>query len=242
MNKLSEEILAASFLNTLEKNAVFEKFIKVFKEADRVAGSKGIREGLKILEGHKSPLSALPIGALKKPVSVKTYGPGVGKLQEIALNETGNTASALLAISEGVGKDKNLLQNVGKVGKNFVNLLKDQVRGSKYKVLPASSVIKTGPGGRQIKGQGLFKNFKIFNRKIEGTTTSGDYIVKKRKAMRPLAIAATPVGFGTYALISGSGKKDETPVSRVGEAIKETGMWAIAPPIATAKVISDMLK
>jgi len=73
MNKLSEEIVLASFLNELEKQAGLKTIVKVLKNVDLVAGTKGIKEGLKVLEKHKGPVFALPKGALKKPVKVETY-------------------------------------------------------------------------------------------------------------------------------------------------------------------------
>jgi len=207
MNKLSEEIIMQSFINELEKQAGFETLVKVLKNADLVAGTKGIREGLKVLEKHKDALSAVSKGALKKPVQVETYGKGVGGVEKFVLKELGNTAHALRRVGEGAGKGKSFIENVSTVGKNFGRLLGDQLRGAKYKTIPADKAIRTGAGGRQIKGEGLFKKFKTFNRPIVGKTTSGDYIVRKRKAVLPLAMATTPVGFGAGTFLLGSGKK-----------------------------------
>lgn len=241
MTKLSEEILLLSFIDELEKQAGFNTLVKVLKEADLVAGTKGIREGLKILEKHKGPMFALPKGALKKPVQVKTYGKNVGGFEKFVLQEIGNMAHSLSTVSKGVSKQHGVLKNVGTVGKNFGRLLSDQVRGARYKVLSPEKVTKTGPGGRYIKGKGLFKK-KIFNRPIEGKTSSGDYIVKKRKAVLPLSMAITPVGFGAGTFVLGSGKQKETLGSRTSEAVKETALWSLAPPVAQVKLISDMLK
>lgn len=242
MNKLSEQIITLGFVNELDKQAGFETLVKVLKNVDLVAGTKGIREGLKVLEKHKEALTAVSKGALKKPVQVKTYGQGVGGVEKFVLKELGNTAHALRRVSEGVSKGKTFGKNVSTVAKNFGRLLGDQVRGSRYKTLSPDKAVLTGPGGRQIKGQGLFKNYKSFNRPIVGKTTGGDYIVKKRKAVVPLALAMTPAGFGAGTFLLGSGKQDETPVSRTGAAVKETAMWSLVPPVAQAKLISDMLK
>ena len=73
MNKLSEEIVLASFVNELEKQALFKTLVKVLKNVDLVAGTKGIKKGLNVLEKHKGPMFAVPKGALKKSVKVKTY-------------------------------------------------------------------------------------------------------------------------------------------------------------------------
>ena len=242
MNKLSEDIMMLSFFNELEKQGGFETLIKVLKNADLMAGSKGIREGLKVLEKHKDALSAVSKGALKKPVKVETYGKNVGGVEKFVLKELGNTAHALRRVGEGVGKGKTFVENVSTVGKNFGRLLGDQLRGARYKTLSPDKAIRTGAGGRQIKGQGLFKKYKTFNRSIVGKTTSGDYIVKKRKAIVPLSMAMTPVGFGAGTFLLGSGKKDETLGSRTSAGLKETAMWSLVPPVAQAKLISDMLK
>jgi len=243
MNKLSEQIILESFLNELEKDAAFGEFVKIIKNVDLVAGGKGgIKAGLKILEKHKDALTTVSKGALKEPVQAVAYGKNVGTLEKFVLKELGNTAHAVNRVTEGVSKERTLGQNAWSAAKNFVNLVKDQVRGSTYKVIPADKAVRTGPGGRQIKGQGLFKNYKLFKRTIAGKTTSGKKKKKKRKAVLPLALAFTPVGFGAATLATGSGKKDETPVSRTTDAIKETAMWTLAPPVAQAKLISDMLK
>ena len=249
-----------SFLDELEKYAGAETLLKVLKNADLVAGSKGIRAGLKVLEQHKGPMFALPKGALKKTVDVKTYDKGVGGLEKFFLSELGNTAHALNRVSEGVGKGNSLLTNAKTLGKNFGTLLGDQIRGARYKVLDASKVTTDVTGmatpkrkltsfwrkpkplePSYVKGKGLFKN-KIYNRKIEGKTSGGDYIVKKRKAAVPFAMALTPVGFGAGTFILGSGKKNESLGSRTSAAVKETALWSLAPPVAQAKLISDMLK
>jgi len=242
MNKLSEQIIMLSFVNELDKQAGFDTLVEVLKNVDLVAGTKGIREGLKVLEKHKEALSAVSKGALKKPVQVETYGKGVGGVEKFVLKELGNTAHALRRVSEGVGKGQTFGKNVSTVAKNFGHLLGDQIRGARYKTLSPDKVVLTGPGGTQIKGQGIFKKYKSFDRSIVGKTTSGDYIVKKRKAAVPFAMALTPAGYGAGTLLLGSGKQNETPVSRTGAAVKETVMWSLVPPVAQAKLISDMLK
>lgn len=241
MNKLSEDIVLLSFLDELEKQAGFGTLVKVLKEADLVAGTKGIRAGLKVLEQHKGPMFALPKGALKKPVQVKAYGKEVGGTEKFVLQELGNVAHSLSTVSKGVSKQQGLLKNISTVGKNFGELLSNQIRGARYKTLSPDKVTKTGPGGRFIKGKGLFKG-KMFNRPIEGTTSSGNYIVKKRKGVVPLSMALTPVGFGAGTFVLGSGKQDETLGSRTSAAVKETALWSLAPPVAQVKLISDMLK
>ncbi|KKN03324.1 hypothetical protein LCGC14_1108890, partial [marine sediment metagenome] len=40
----------------------------------------------------------------------------------------------------------------------------------------------------------------------------------------------------------GSGKKNETITSRTGAGLRETALWSLAPPVAQARLISDMLK
>jgi hypothetical protein len=55
-------------------------------------------------------------------------------------------------------------------------------------------------------------------------------------------MALTPAGFGAGTLLLGSGKQDETLGSRTSAAVKETAMWSLVPPVAQAKLISDMLK
>lgn len=242
MNKLSEDIILVSFVDELEKQAGFETLVKVLKNADLIAGTKGIREGLKVLEKHKGALSAVSKGALKNTVKVETYGKEVGGVEKFILRELGDTADALGRVSKGVGKHQTFGKNIKTVGKNFGKLLGAQIRGARYKTIPASKAVKTGPGGRSIKGQGIFKNYKMFNRPIQGKTSAGDYIVKKRKSVVPLSMALTPVGFGAGTFLLGSGKKDETLGSRTKAGLKETAMWSLASPVAQAKLISDMLK
>jgi len=243
MNKLSEEIILVSFIDELEKQAGFETLVKVLKNADLIAGTKGIREGLKVLEKHKGALSAVSKGALKNTVKVETYGKEVGGAEKFVLRQLGDTAEALGRVSKGVGKHQSVLKNVSTVGQNFGKLLRDQVRGARYKVIPKeTAAFPILDKGKTIQGKGLFKNLKSLDRPIQGKTSSGDYIVKKRKAVVPLAMALTPVGFGAGTFLLGSGKKKETLGSRTSAGLKETAMWSLVPPVAQANLISDMLK
>lgn len=243
MNKQSENIILLSFKKELEKQAILRNVIRVLKNADLIAGVKGIRKGVEYLAEHKGPLSAISKGALKNPVKVKTYDKSVSGVERFIFRDViGDTSHAAMSVAKGVGKGKSITKNVTTATKNFGRLLSDQIRGAKYKILSASKAVKTGPGGRQIKGQGIFKNYKIFNRKIVQKTRTGDYIVKKRKAMLPLSMAVTPVGFGAGTFLLGSGRKNETFGSRTGDAVKETVLWSLVPPIAQAKLISDVLK
>ena len=240
MTKLSENIEQTAILKELEKQAFLRTVGKVLKHVDLVAGQKGVREGLKVLEKHKGPMFALPKGALKNPIQVKTYGDNVGNASKFVLTQLGDTAHAFRRAGEGISKDKSLVKNISTVGKNLGKLLADQTRGSAYKTLSPSAVSR-GPGGRHIKGKGLFKH-KVFNRKIKGETSAGDYIVRKRKGVLPLSMALTPGGFGAGTFLLGSGRKKETLGSRTAAGIQETALWSLAPPAAQVKLISDMLK
>ena len=98
---------------------------------------------------------------------------------------------------------------------------------------------------KRVFGNRCLRNvIKAFNRKIKGSTTSGDYIVKKRKAALPIAMALTPAGFGASTLLLGSGNKEEdkSVIKRTTNAAKETALWTLAPAVAQAKLISDMFK
>lgn len=245
MNKQSENIILLSFKKELEKQAILRNVIRVLKNADLIAGAKGIRKGVEYLAEHKGALSVISKGALKNPVKVKTYDKGVSGFEKFIFRDViGDTSHAVMSVAKGVGKGKSITKNVTTLTKNFGHLLSGQVRGAKYKILSADKVVRTKSkfGKRQIKGQGVFKHFKSFNRKIEGRTSAGDYIVKKRKAMLPLSLAVTPVGFGVGTFLLGSGRKNETLGSRTGGAVKETALWSLAPVVAQAKLISDMLK
>jgi len=250
MNKQSEEILVSSFFKELEKEAALENAWRLIKNTAKLMDNVSVKSGLSYLSQHKGSTSTLAKGALNTPVRVPIYGQNVGKLDRFVSEELGNTANAFKYLGEGVSKDKNIVSNVGTVGKNFGRLLGDQVRGSMYKTVSPSSVYtdstinvvsKTNQGPTIVKGKGIFKH-KMFDRKIEGTTTSGDYIIKKRKGAIPFSMALTPPGFGLATLAIGSGKKDESPTSRVGNAVKETALWSVAAPVAQARLISDMLK
>lgn len=250
MHKLSEDIILLSFLdelNNLEKNGGFKVTLKalgnVLREADLLAGEKGLKAGLEFLGRHKDPLARVAKGTLKNPVKVETYEEGVGGIGKYLFRELGNTADAFHTISQNVGKGHSAVHNVKQTGKNIGRLLSEQVRASKYKVVPKESAsFPIADKGKTIQGKGLFKN-KKFDRKVEGTTSAGDYIVKKRKAVIPGSIALTPAGFGAGAFILGSDKKKkQTLGSRTGAAVKETALWSLTPPIAQAKLISDMLK
>lgn len=243
MNKISEQILVMSFLNELEKIGSGEKFLSnLLHEADLVAGNKGIRAGLKVLERHKDPLFDLPKGALKKTVPQVHYEEGVGKIQRGVAKGLGNISYGVGTVIKDVDKNKDILTNIFGMSKNFGTLLSNQLRAAKYKTLPASEVVLTGPHKNYIEGKGLLNKFKVFNRKIEGKTSAGDYIVKKRKAILPLSYAVTPVGFGAGAFILGSGKQDETVVDRTTDAGIETALWTVAPGVAQVKMVSDILK
>ena len=249
MNKISENIIQLSFRDELEKQAFLKTVVKVLKNADLVAGVKGIRKGVATIAEHKGPMFDLPKGALKNPVKVKTYGKDVGFGQKFILSDVlGDTAHALHKVTEGVGKGKSITKNVGTLIKNVGSLLAGQIRGAKYKVIPKDKAVLTGSRSwknlykrTEIKGKGLLKG-KRFNRPIAGRTTSGDYIVKKRKATVPFSMALTPVGFGAGTFLLGSGKEKETMGSRTRAGLQETALWALAPPVAQAKLISDMLK
>lgn len=244
MNKQSEKITLLSFREELEKQAFLKTFVRVMKNTDLIAGAKGIGKGLEYLAEHKGPMFAISKGALKNPVKVKTYDASVKGGERLLLKEVGDTAYAATSVIKGVDKSKSIVKNVSTLTKNYGRLLSDQIRGAKYKILSANKVVKTKSkfGKRQIKGQGVFKYFKSFNRKIEGKTNAGDYIVKKRKVLRPLALATTPIGFGAATFLLGSGKKDQSLSSRTGRAVGETALWSLVPPVAQVKLISDMLK
>jgi len=243
MNKISEQILVMSFLNELEKISSGEKFLSnLLHEADSVAGNKGVRAGLKVFERHKDPLFDLPKGALKKIVPQAHYEEGVGKIQRGVAKGIGNISYGIGTVIKDVDKNKSLSSNILGVIKNFSTLLTNQLRAARYKTLPSSKVVLTGPQKKYIEGNGLLNKFKVFNRKIEGKTSAGDYIVKKRKAILPLSYAVTPVGFGAGALILGSGKRDETVVDRATDAGIETALWTVAPGVAQARLVSDILK
>ena len=256
MDKISENTIRLSFLNELEKQAGFGNLIgKVLRKANLEAGAKGIRSGLATIAEHKGPLFALPKGALKKTVNLKTYGKDVGKFEQFLTREMGDTAHALHSVTEGVGKGQSAIKNVGTLAKNFGSLLTNQVRAARYKIIPKETAVLTGPKVRskgmknvfkkpiqtEIQGKGLFKG-KRFNRPIAGRTTSGGYIVKKRKGAVPLAMAITPVGFGGATFLLGSGKQNESLSTRTKEGLKETALWSLAPPVAQVKLISDILK
>jgi len=249
MNKLSEDIILSSFLeelDVLEKQGTLKVTLKalgkVLREADLVAGEKGLKAGLELLGRHKDPLARVSKGTLKNPVKAKTYEEGVGGIGKFLFKEIGNTADAFSQVSKNVGKGHSLTHNVKQTVKNVGTLLSEQVRASKYKVIPKETArFPIADKGKTIQGKGLFKS-KGFDRKVEGTTTTGDYIVKKRKAVLPGSLALTPVGFGAGAFILGSGKKKETLGSRTGAAVQETALWSLTPPIAQVKLISDMLK
>ncbi len=242
MVEQSENKSGSNFFNEAEKLAFLSMVRKVLKNVDLVAGTKGLRAGAKELAKHKGPMFALPKGALKNSIKVETYGKNVGVGEKIILKELGDTAHALQRVSEGVKKDLSFTKNVSTVGKNFGKLLSSQIRGAKYKTVSLAKATKTGPGGRQIKGKGLFKNHKFFNRKIEGRTSAGDFIIKKRKGTLPFSMALTPVGFGVAATLLGSGKENEKIPSRIKSGIQETALWSLVPPVASVKLISDMLK
>lgn len=244
MNKISEQIFIISFLDELEKTGTFNENIvmKLLREADSVAGSKGIRAGLKVFEQHRRPLFALPKGALKKPVPQVTYGEGVGSVQRFFAQELGDLAHGVGTVTKDIDKTKSITNNIGSVLRNFGNLVSNQLRGTRYKVLPASEVTRTGPGGSYIKGKGLLGKMKVFDRKIVGKTTAGNYIVKKRKAMLPLTYSVSPVGFGAGTFLLGSGKQDENLVDRTSAGLKETALWSVTPIVAQTKLISDILK
>ncbi len=227
-------------MTQIEKQAFLRTAIKVLKKVDLEAGTKGLRVGMRELAKHKGPMFALPKGALKKPIEVKTYGKEVGHGSKFVLEQLGDTAHALLRVSEGVGKGKSIVKNIGAVGKNFGKLLTEQIRGSAYKVVRKP---KSKFGTRKsVKGKGLFKYHKVFERKVVGKTTAGGRIVKKRKGVIPFSMALTPVGFGAGTFLLGSGKKNETITSRTGAGLRETALWSLAPPVAQARLISDMLK
>jgi hypothetical protein len=225
-------------MTQVEKQAFLRTVGKVLKEVDLVAGTKGFRAGLKELGKHKGPMFALPKGALKKPIKVETYGKETGGVSKFVLQQLGDTAHSLLRVSEGVIKGEPVTKNISRVAKNFGKLLSEQVRGSAYKVVPKSK----SKMGKTIKGKGLFKHHKIFDRKVMGKTSAGGRVVRKRKGILPFSMALTPVGFGAGTFLLGSGKKNEGITSRTGAGLQQTALWSLAPPVAQAKLISDMLK
>jgi len=232
MNILSEEI-------KFKKQAAFDTLVNVLRKADMVAGEKGLRKGLEFLEKYKSPLNTLSKGQLNKPIYQKAYGKNTKFFEKFILEQIGDMAHGLNRVTKGVSQQTPLLKNVKMVGKNFAQLLGDQVRGSMYKVVSPEDV-KLVKNRKAVQGKGLFKH-KMFDRPIVGKTTRGDYIIKKRKAMIPLSIATTPVGLGVGTALFDYDKKDNA-VSRTGKALAETAKWSLVPPIATAELIYRTIK
>lgn len=209
------------------------KFLKVLQVANRIGG-KSSKEMLEYMARYKSPTHLLDVKKLQEPIKEINLGKTVGKVDGFATRMLGDSSATISELTKNVSSKNSLVNNVTTLGKNFGGILKKEVSASRFKTIePEGVYVRNG----KIEGKGLFKNFRTFDRKIEGTTTTGNFIVKKRKAVRPLAIAMTPAGFGAQAAIF-SNKK---PKDRIEEGVTETAMWSLAAPVASTKLITDMI-
>lgn len=240
---MSNKVVMNGFSDELLKQGKVGSHLKgVLTTVDKLLSqSGGGKKSLEYISTFKNPLNTLVKKDLKKPIADISYNKDVSKIDKFVEQELGGMANSLLHLTNNVNSKNSLGTNIGNITKNIFHTVAAQTRGALYKTVSPEAVKRTGLGGKYIKGEGLLSNFKMFDRKIEGKTTSGDLVIKKRKLIRPLSLAATPAGFGvgTYMLSNASGKSN---TDSIADGVKETAKWTFAAPIAQGQMISDILK
>ena len=246
----------------LEKNGIFNigmyvKGLRAFgttntakyiKQISKAIRQGGLSKGLRTMAKHQDPLHVLKAGKIGKgPVGMT----GRSRLPTMARGvrtSLGNLSQNLLTLGKGVPQSGIFAPLT--VAKNFGTLATRQMRGAMYKTVGRTARPTTGQmkgikkyfrsGVVKHKGQLYHKGWFLPKRKILGTTSTGDFIVKKRKGILPLSLAMTGPGFGaiSYATADKSKSSTERAVGALGEA----GAWTVAPQIATAKLLYDTVK
>lgn len=143
------------------------------------------------------------------------------------LSSIGNTADNLAILSEGVA-GKGFLKGTAQATKNVGNLLKRNVGSSLYREIETGQVIQKN-GKNYIKSK-----FPLFSdREIISTTERGSHIIRKRKALTPLTLAATAPGLGAVGFAIGS-KEGSSPAKNLSHSAIETGAFAVSTPLGIA--------
>lgn len=227
--------------NDLVKQAAAKTLTEILRTAKQTADKGGVLAGLKYLEKYRSPLHILPKNLEQSLKNKPLYELGSrtkNKFRGILQQELGNMAHGITRLTQNVSTNQPITTSAANLTKNFFNILRDQIRGTKYKVVSPDKV-KVIDGRKVVPGEGLFK-FRMFDRPVVGKTTAGNVIIKKRKATIPIALAVSPVGFGAMEFV-GSNKNDSV-VSRSGKALKETALWSLASPVAQAKLLYNIVQ
>jgi len=151
----------------------------------------------------------------------------------------GDSAKIIRGFQEGFGSGGSgaLIKGIGGAAK----VLGEQVRASQYKIvdlgtnktkntaigLLKQNLVKGKDGKMILKGKAGFGD-----RVQVGVDQAGNPLFKKRVLMRGISALATPVGFGLM-----TGVLNQSPA----DGVKETGMWALARPVAEIKFAKDMV-